>query len=89
MPYEQCCNILYAIHTAHPKFSDERKGFGISKALEYEKIRDGELSQEEKAYLSLVVSDFNDPDNQYGGLHIEVADPDKADFTMAVYEIKV
>lgn len=83
MPYEQVCNILYAIHTAHPKFEDIRKSFGIKKSLEYEKIRDGELTPENKEFLKLVVTDFNDPANQYGGLHIEVADPDKADFNMA------
>ena len=29
-----------------------------------------------------VVPDFNDPRNEYGGIHIEVTDPDKSDFTV-------
>lgn len=82
MPYEQVINILYAIHTAHPKFEAERKAAGIKKSLSYEKIRDGELSAVEKEFLKLVVADLNDPANKYGGMHIEVADPDKSDFNM-------
>lgn len=80
MPYEQVTNILYAIHTAHPKFEAIRKSKGVKKCLDYEKIRDGELSPPEKEFLIEVVRDFNDPENQYGGLYIEVADPDKSDF---------
>jgi hypothetical protein len=30
-----------------------------------------------------VVKDFNDPKNEYGHLHVEMFDPDKADFTVA------
>ena len=83
MPYAQVRRILYSIHTAHPKFAEERKKFGISKSLHYEKIRDGELSKEEKEFLiSCVVPDFNDATNQYGHIHIEVADPDKSDFNI-------
>jgi len=82
MPYEQVVNILYSIHTAHPKFESARKAAGISKSLEYEKIRDGELTPTEKQFLKLCVVDLNDPAQKYGGIHIEVADPDKSDFNM-------
>ena len=83
MPYPQVRRILYAIHTAHPKFADDRKKFGVSKCLPYEKIRDGELSKEEKEFLvSRVVPDFNDASQKYGHIHIEVADPDKSDFNI-------
>jgi hypothetical protein len=83
MPYPQVRRILYSIHTAHPKFEADRKRLGISKCLHYEKIRDGELSESEKAFLiECVVPDFNDPSHQYGHIHIEVADPDKSDFNI-------
>lgn len=29
-----------------------------------------------------VIPDFDDPRNKYGGIHVEVADPDKSDFTV-------
>ena len=83
MPYEQVCNILYAIHTAHPKFEELRKTLKVKQSLDYEKIRDGELTPAEEKLMEEVVRDFNDPNNKYGGLYIEVADPDKSDFTMA------
>jgi len=81
MPYSQVRRILYAIHSEHPKFEKIRKRLGIRKCLDYEKIRDGELSPVERAFLfEDVIPDFNDPANKYGHIHIEVADPDKSDF---------
>ncbi|NBX24271.1 MAG: hypothetical protein EBR52_09295 [Microbacteriaceae bacterium] len=32
--------------------------------------------------LGNIIPDFNDPVNEYGNIHIEVADPDKSDFTV-------
>lgn len=84
MPYVQVRRILYAIHTAHGKFTEIRKKLGIKKSLAYEKIRDGELTEPEETFLlKYVVPDFNDPENKYGHIHIEVADPDKSDYTVA------
>ena len=83
MPYEQVRRILYAIHSWHPKFEEERRRFGIKKSVEYEKVRDADLSPNERRFLfEVVVPDLNDPENKYGRLHIEVADPDKTDFTI-------
>jgi len=83
MPYEQVRRILYAIHTNHHKFTKVRIALGIKKGLNYEQIRDGELLPNEKEFLfKHVIPDFNDPANRYGGIHIEVADPDKTDFTV-------
>lgn len=91
MPYEQCRRILYSIHSMHPRFTEIRVKLGIQKAntqsvgLDYEKIRDGMLSDAEEVFLSeYVVPDFNS--EQYGKIHIEVADPDKTDFT--VFDMK-
>ena len=81
MPYEQVRRILYAIHSNHPKFKKIRTKMGVKRCLDYEKIRDGELSSIERSfYFNHVIPDFNDPTNKYGGIHIEVADPDKTDF---------
>jgi hypothetical protein len=49
--------------------------------LEYGKIRDGMLNDKEEQFLRQhVVPDFNS--GEYGKIHIEVADPDKSDFTL-------
>lgn len=83
MPYRQVRRILYAMHSAHPKFAAVRSSLGLGPSLHYEQIRDGELSPSAKKFLvEYVVPDFNDPANRYGHIHIEVADPDKSDFTV-------
>jgi hypothetical protein len=100
MPYSQCRRILYAIHSAHPKFREIRMRLGLQKDLEtdvglpYTEIRDGKLTDwhpnAKKFYFEYVIPDFNGEDVvrhpyfscDYGKIHIEVADPDKDDFTM-------
>jgi hypothetical protein len=83
MPYEQVRRILYSIHSAHPKFTALRQQYGVSKSVSYEQLRDGELSPGERDFMfQQVVPDLNDPANLYGHIHIEVADPDKSDFTI-------
>lgn len=82
MPYEQCRTILIAIHSIHSKFAADRKNYNIKKSLDYQKIRDGELTPEEKEFFKIVLKDYMDPANMYGGLHIEVPDPDKTDFNI-------
>lgn len=88
MPYVQCRRILYAMHSLHGKFKDIRIAMGIQKSpgpnvgLDYGKIRDGELSDVEHAFLvNHVVPDLNN--GSYGKIHIEVSDPDKSDFSIA------
>ncbi len=88
MPYDQVRNLLFAIHSAHEKFQARRIALGIqqdtrfNKSLEYIKIRDGQLSPDEEDLLfNEVVPDFENNPN-YGRIHIEVADPDKMDFTI-------
>ena len=87
MPYKQCRRILYAMHSMHGKFQDVRIGLGIQRhpgpvvGLEYDKIRDGELSLSEKTFLiQHVIPDFQS--GEYGKIHIEVSDPDKSDFSV-------
>lgn len=91
MPYNQCRRILFAMHSMHAKFKDIRIQLGIQKSpgpnvgLHYEKIRDGELSTEEKHFLyNWVIPDLTEgqENGKYGKIHIEVADPDKDDFTV-------
>jgi len=115
MPYLQDRRLIYAMHSAHPKFKDIRAKLGLGKCLAYQRIRDGELDcytdDEVKAMppakqklllkdaqmvrrvnplrpertfmMDHVIPDFNDPKNNYGNIHIEVADPDKSDYTVA------
>jgi hypothetical protein len=88
MPYKQVRRILYAIHSLHGKFREDRIRMGIQRnpgpnyGLDYEKIKYGKLTPAERAFLlDYVVPDFNS--GLYGKIHIEVADPDKSDFNVA------
>lgn len=77
MPYDQCMNLLYALHSAHDKFES------IHGPLDYGMIRDGLLDAESEQFLrEWVVPDMNDK-GKYGSILIEVADPEKDDFTVA------
>jgi hypothetical protein len=97
MPYTQVRNLIYTMHSAHEDFADIRNQLDIDYiGLDYEKVRDGNLLPNEETFLrDYVVPDFNkratvphdnpyslDP-KDYGDIHIEVADPDKSDFTIA------
>lgn len=76
MPYDQCRNILYAMHSSHDKF---RK---VHPPLDYGNIRDGRLTPGQEMFLrEHVVPDLNKK-GQYGSILIEVADPEKDDFTV-------
>lgn len=78
MPYHQCRRLVYALHSSHEKFSS------IHPPLDYQRVKNGELSAAEELFLKEhVVPDFIDPVNGYGNVFIEVADPDKLDFKVA------
>jgi intein/homing endonuclease len=97
MPYVQCRNIIYTMHTAHEDFAEIREQLGIEGiGLDYEKVRDGTLSPNEEKFLKeYVVPDLGGRSTvphggpyslkaeEYGSIHLEVADPDKSDFTIA------
>jgi len=99
MPWEQVQNILWTMHSYHEKFRTIRIKLGIQPAssktpggkeihydrgLDYEKVKYAQLSKKEKSFLfDIVAVDFKDPANGYGEVHVEVADPDKSDFTVA------
>lgn len=77
MPYKQCRRILYAMHSGHEKF-DKVRPKGKGDAVTVQGIQFGELSPKAKKFMKdYVIPDFNDPANNYGSIHIEVADPDK------------
>jgi len=108
MPYQQCRRMLFSMHSFHDKFSAVRTKLKLQKDINspvgvpYERIRDGELTVNEKKFLfDYVEPDFAgkptprdlkpykdgdgnplSPPGGYGEIHIEVADPDKDDFTM-------
>lgn len=54
MPYEHLRRILYVIHSSHRKWS----ALG-HKPLDYRRVRDGELTDEEEAFYQEVLTDFN------------------------------
>lgn len=72
-----------------PQGSGDGKYHDVSDCgLSYTKIRDAELSEVEKDFFfNQVVPDFENQDNNYGEIHVEVPDPDKADTT--VIDIKM
>lgn len=89
MPYDQCRRLLLAMHSIHDKFRNTRMELGIQRdpnvdvGLSYSNIRDGRLNaQEEKYYLDYVLEDFTHNTEDYGGLHIHEADPNKTKFTV-------
>ena len=55
MKYEHIRRLMYARHSANPLFM--LQGYT---SLDYRKIRDGELTPEEKAYFALVCKDFSE-----------------------------
>lgn len=93
MPYQQVRRMLYSIHSIHDKFKAIRYELGLQEhpddevGLPYLHIRDGTLPDwhpnAKKFLFDHVIPDLNDPSNRYGKIHIEVADPDKSDFTVA------
>lgn len=89
MPFHQVRRWLLSMHTIHPKFTEARIALGIQQeggpdvGLDYKKIRDGGLAPVEKRFLvDYVTTDWDDPANGYGTIHVEVADPSKPDITV-------
>ena len=77
MPYKQCRRIIYAMHSGHEKF-DKTRPKGKGDEVTVQRIQFGELSKKARKFMKeYVIPDFNDPENNYGSIHIEVADPDK------------
>lgn len=80
MPYQQVRRILYVMHSRHPKFQDV---FGADfRGLDYQRVRDGELTDPEMKALEYIAADYANPDNKYGQIIVEVHDPDKSRFTV-------
>jgi replicative DNA helicase len=69
MPFVQIRNIVCVMHSTHQKWRD----LGYPKPLEYRKVRDGELTDEESAFYKVVLDDFNTHES-YG--QFEVWSPD-------------
>jgi hypothetical protein len=97
MPYAQCRRILYSIHSLNDVFRDVRVELGIQdkplqdRGLDYKKIRDGQLADNEEEFLMEHVIPHFDGGHSvevggtpvpHGKIHIEVSDPDKDDFTV-------
>ena len=87
MPYQQVRRILYSLHSAHPKFDEARRFFGIGKSLSYKSIRDGELdlipearllgmSEAERSGLLEISGRFYDPNRPEKRFLAEYVVPD-------------
>ncbi len=68
MKYEQVRNILYCIHSTHPDF--QRPGQKSLRYVDYNRLRDGELSEDELAHLKEVIEDF-ETNTEYGKIIVE------------------
>jgi len=62
------------------RMSDEDKAKLLPDSTGYPRVNPDR--PERKFFENYVVPDFNDRSNEYGRIHIEVADPDKSDFTV-------
>lgn len=69
MPYSQLRLIIYVIHSANKKWAAQ--GY---KPLDYRRVRDGELTEEEEKFYQLVLKDFNENPNH---CRFEVWAPDR------------
>jgi len=70
MSYPQVRRILYIIHSTHWKFTDPVSAGGLGwEPIDYVKVRDGELTEEELKKLEFIAEDFNS--GEYGSLIIE------------------
>lgn len=70
MPYEQLRRMVLVRHSANPCFAAQGK-----KPLDYRKVRDGELTLEEKAFYKEVLQDW-DENKEYCRFHIWCPDHD-------------
>lgn len=75
MSLEQVQRIFYCIHSEHPQFKLNPKYKEFYRKLDYKKIRDGELSSDEEAFLKIVLNDF-ETNPRYGNVVIEKPDTD-------------
>lgn len=89
MPYHQVRRWLLAMHSFHSKFAGVRTALGLQQeeaadvGLDYKRIREHKLTPAEKQFLvDHVIPDWDDPRNQYGVVHVEVANPDNPDITV-------
>jgi replicative DNA helicase len=74
MPYKQMRRIVTVMHSANPRFEVQGKG-----PLDYRKVRDGELTDEEEAFYQEVLKDWKE-NPEY--CHFETWCPDR-DVTIA------
>lgn len=78
MPYEQLRRNIYVMHSAHAKWAAQGH-----RALDYRKVRDGELTPAEEVFYKKVVEDFStNPDY----CEFEIMSPDR---DMTIKDIKL
>jgi replicative DNA helicase len=82
MGYEHIRRLIYVMHSSHPRWALE--GY---KALDYRKVRDGDLTPEEEIFYQKVIDDFtHNPD--YCEFHTWAPDHD-VDFDEARIEVEL
>lgn len=82
MKYEQVRNILYCIHSTHEKF---KRHDGDELYVDYQRLRDGELTPDEEELLQRVIDDFKaNQGGEYGRIIVERPTDD-----LTVSEIKL
>ena len=78
MPFKQIRRLLCCLHTSHPKWARQGK-----KPLDYRKIRDGDLTEEEEAFYFEALDDFFN-NEEYSRMELWCPDHD-----VTVAEIKL
>jgi replicative DNA helicase len=76
MPYEQVSLMIHVMHTSNGKYTDPRsKDYSPCAPLDYDKVKAGTLTAEEKVFYGSVIDDFyNNP--EYGRFKLWGPDED-------------
>lgn len=79
MPYEQIRQQIYVMHSSNGRFKEYARRVGLNpdmcNPLDYEKVKNGELSPEEEAFYNMVVDDFS-TNPEYGTFDVWGPDTD-------------
>lgn len=84
MGFEEMRDMVYVLHASNPEWFDNHKYKNMAGKLSYDKVRHGELNNQEEEFYEFVLDDFINNEG-YGRLFI---DQPVAQLTMADLELK-
>jgi len=76
MPYEQVLLMIHVMHSSNGKYTDPRsKDYSMCAPLDYDKVKSGTLTADEKAFYEIVINDFG-TNAEYGRFDLWGPDDD-------------